>query len=311
MSRESYTIRRKRKLAERTRETRFNLRFDVKAYGGDFDPPYTAFVAKEFKAVEKQIYNLLEPQQVADLYSFFHNPEKRPSLRGMQRIYAANHTLCRVVYQKVSASYPLLTSTFHVAVDKATHGIGVVPVAVMHLGRFQTPDGTRYFGTDKFMLDGRVAKGRVCFGRHALERLLERVVCASTHMVQLIWHKALWSLPLLENCGERFRLYLDFTDLYPWKLDNKHRHLRIYVFAGYVPAIIEKGDVIARTILMPGMSGTPEEGKVDPDIKYNSLEKLLGLAKFGLSPFLMLDVSKDNFKIVSRYTGAKSGQPAK
>lgn len=174
--------------------------------------------------------------------------------------------------QRVRMAY--LTSNF-VMVSCGVRSDDAVLVQVCSLCHEKTEGGTAYFSPHRPTIQTDFGPKVVAFSNHALERTRERTVRnpfdydGNIHSVGFIVScdyfepceipRSDYAFTFYNDCYMRGSVFHEYAEAVLNSMDvDKHYYYRV----GYCPAVIAGDLLVAKTLLLPGMNGTPEYQQV-------------------------------------------------
>ena len=145
-----------------------------------------------------------------------------------------------------------------------------VLVEIRSLCTAKTKYGTAYFSPYKPMLETKGGRAIVAFSDHAVRRICQRSVGSWETMLNLgyafsVMHDTEYFEPWKSRQGnEGFVVYKRYASLRPEDskvetiLGERDPKKPYFYRLGYCPAALDGGFLRAKTLLLPGMRGTPE-----------------------------------------------------
>ena len=145
-----------------------------------------------------------------------------------------------------------------------------VLIRMQSLCTAKTRYGTAYFSPYKPVLETEAGQSIVAFSDHAVRRICQRTVGSWENYLDLryafaIMHNTVYFEPWKSRQRERgFVVYKEYFSLGPNRkmveriLGDDDPNERYFYRVGYCPATVDCGFLRAKTLLLPGMRGTPE-----------------------------------------------------
>jgi hypothetical protein len=166
------------------------------------------------------------------------------------------------------------------AAHLATNGVRVklgqprldqIRIACRSLLREKSPDGTLYYAPHRPQVAGPDGPRTVAFSAHAIQRIAERAVidphgyCGSNAVFLFLYHCVFYD-DVTDACGQPAIGIYDACwhdplcrQYVPAILGQSAPYREVYFFRlGYCPTAAWGGYAKAKTLLVPGMAGTPE-----------------------------------------------------
>ncbi|HJN08401.1 MAG TPA: hypothetical protein QF564_06895 [Pirellulaceae bacterium] len=160
------------------------------------------------------------------------------------------------------------------------HGIHVVPgkpqdstllIRILSLKQRKTEGGTAYYEESETRVNFGAQKGTPAFSRHAIERLCERtlydptgyggimqafLMCSTHLLVRSYVNRDQWGMAIFCPCIS------DLAEFLAAKVLGEYDRGQEYLYrVGYCPVVFSDDLAVAKTLLVPGMEGTPEYEK--------------------------------------------------
>ncbi len=250
-------------------------------------------VAAAVKVVQKDVRKLLSNSEIEAVNAYFLR-QYQLGQRATMRLDDAVTKFAEAVYGIVLKSYPIPIGTF--LLEPSLEKSGVINLNCTSFKESKSSYGTRYYADHDLIYskDGRVGEKTdkiLGYTRHFLERALERNLSGPQLRRHQHLYQCLTNTVILVKNKWLYRVYVRTKGLIRDTLTQfagKTILGDIYCCIGYIPESHDGNFIVAKTILLPGMRGTPEEhirglGKVNnlfDDDYLETLQERSGIAMF-------------------------------
>ena len=286
---------RREKVRQKRQYEQDHIRFlpNVVVNPGTSSRHFVNAVATAAKSVRKDARELLTNSEIEAVNAYFMR-QYQLGQRATTRLDDAITKFAEATYGIVLKSYPVPIGTF--VVEPSLEKSGVINLNCTSFKESKSPHGTRYYADHDLIYskDGRVGEKTdkiLGYTRHFLERALERNLSGPQLRRHQHLYQCLTNTVILVKNKWLYRVYVRTKGLIRdtlTKFADKKILGDIYCCIGYIPESYDGNFIVAKTILLPGMRGTPEEhisglGKVNnlfDDDYLETLQERSGIAMF-------------------------------
>lgn len=236
--------------------------------GSSATPSYMAVIRAAFDKVRASLVDILLPIEMENVSTFFNATGGRLKQRARARVFCAINKIGDAAYEHVMKTYSIPVGTYQFKLGDRP---GQILVDVASFSESKSQHGIRYLANSKPIIvsddTGVKIRQTMVYTRHFLERAMERDFLGSPLERHRSLFRCLDNNVVLVPAGKYYRLYansssrlrsLDNDLRLPQQLAGTVDGSALYHFLGYVPITIEDGLFVTKTLLLPGMSDTPE-----------------------------------------------------
>lgn len=230
--------------------------------GGEATKSFVATITNGFEQVRKNIRKILDLQEIEAINTSVMQ-KARLGVRATERLGRAYNKIGDAVYDHVLKSYPIPVGTYRIEPDP--YKLGIIDVNCWSFRDSKSRFGTRYFTDQDLIISNDGITGyksnlKLGYTRHFLERAMERNYTGSPMQRHQCLYKCLTGPVVLVKRGGLYRIHVRSEGKYREVLGKEGCKIDgdIYCCIGYVPDTLDAGFIVAKTLLLPGMRGTPE-----------------------------------------------------